>query len=152
MRDRNGIGASEHSSEKYLRLDLVCHSTKFSDSCKHQYCLEHHCLLEMQCKPHTFPVAIFYFIFIFYWLFNKCLFCWCLLLLYWRCTVTFTKVFAIYHSWIHPLSSFSFSLPSWNSFNRSHFSIFIHEYIIFPPYSPPAPFPYILPPHTGVNS
>jgi hypothetical protein len=24
-----------------------------------------------------------------------------------------------------------------NNFNRSHFSIFIHEYIIFPPYSPP---------------
>jgi hypothetical protein len=25
---------------------------------------------------------------------------------------------------------------SWNSFNRSHFSIFIYEYVIFPPYSP----------------
>jgi hypothetical protein len=28
------------------------------------------------------------------------------------------------------------SLYSWNSFNRSHFSIDIHVYIIFPPYSP----------------
>jgi hypothetical protein len=36
---------------------------------------------------------------------------------------------------------------SWNSFIRSHFSIFINEYRIFPPYSPPTPFPYILPPH-----
>jgi hypothetical protein len=25
---------------------------------------------------------------------------------------------------------------SWNSFSKSHFSIFIHEYIMFPPYSP----------------
>jgi hypothetical protein len=36
---------------------------------------------------------------------------------------------------------------SWNSFNRSHFSIFIHVYI-FPPYSPS----YKLPLTTGTNS
>jgi hypothetical protein len=35
------------------------------------------------------------------------------------------------------------SSHSYNSFNRSHSSIFIHEYIIFPPYSPPTPFAYI---------
>jgi hypothetical protein len=34
-----------------------------------------------------------------------------------------------------------------SSFNRSHFSIFIHEYVIFLPHSPSytPPFPYILP-------
>jgi hypothetical protein len=36
---------------------------------------------------------------------------------------------------------------SWNSFNMSHFSTFIHnKYIVFP-----IPFPYILPPPTGTN-
>jgi hypothetical protein len=34
------------------------------------------------------------------------------------------------YSWIHPLPH------SWNSFNRSHFSIYIHVYTIFPPYLP----------------
>jgi hypothetical protein len=52
--------------------------------------------------------------------------------------VTFTKVLTTYQSRIHllhhsPLSSF---LHSWDSFNRPHFSIFIHEYIIFLPHSP----------------
>jgi hypothetical protein len=41
--------------------------------------------------------------------------------------VTFTKVLTIH------LSSFP---PSWNSFNSSHFSIFIYEYLIFPLFSP----------------
>jgi hypothetical protein len=52
--------------------------------------------------------------------------------------VTFTKALTIYHSWIHPLHhSLIPPFPhSWNSFNLSHFSIFIHEYIIFPLYSP----------------
>jgi hypothetical protein len=50
--------------------------------------------------------------------------------------VTFTKVLMIYHS-ESPPPSFSFiPLPhSWNSFNRSHFSIFIHENIIWPSHS-----------------
>jgi hypothetical protein len=58
--------------------------------------------------------------------------------LYWGYIVIFTNDLTIYHSWIHslhhsPLSS----LPhSWNSFNRSHFSIDIHACIIFPSYSP----------------
>jgi hypothetical protein len=39
----------------------------------------------------------------------------------------------------------------WNSFNRSHFSIFTHEYRIFPQHSPTTPFPYILPPSTVAN-
>jgi hypothetical protein len=48
-------------------------------------------------------------------------------------------------------SSFSFiSSLSWNSFNRSHFSILIHEYIVFPPHSPPVPFLISSPP-TGNN-
>jgi hypothetical protein len=58
-----------------------------------------------------------------------------ILLLYWGYVVTFAKVLRIYHGWIHPLhhSTLSphFHSHSWNSFNRSHFSFFIHEYIIF---------------------
>jgi hypothetical protein len=76
-------------------------------------------------------------------------------LLYWWHIVTFTKVLTIYHSWIHPPHhSPLFSSPhSWNSFSRSHFSIFIHEYVIFPPHSPSytlSLFPYI-PPPAGTN-
>jgi hypothetical protein len=43
-----------------------------------------------------------------------------------------------YHSWIHPLhqSPLSPSPHSWNSFNSSHFSIYINVYTIFAPYSP----------------
>jgi hypothetical protein len=55
-----------------------------------------------------------------------------ILLLYWGYIVTFTKVLTIYHSWIHP-SIILLILYSWNSFNRSHFSIFIL-------FSPPSPF------------
>jgi hypothetical protein len=40
---------------------------------------------------------------------------------------------------------------SWNSFNRSHFSIFIHEYRIFPHIHPLSPLPYILPLPTGIK-
>jgi hypothetical protein len=74
--------------------------------------------------------------FLFYWGF-LCIFFSLILLLYWEYLVIFTKVVTIYHCWIHllhhyPLSSFP---HSWRSFKRSHFSIFIHEYIIFPPYS-----------------
>jgi hypothetical protein len=55
-----------------------------------------------------------------------------------RYSVAFTKVLSLYHSWIHPLhhSPLSCILPFLESFNRSHCSIFIHEYIIFLPYSP----------------
>jgi hypothetical protein len=61
-------------------------------------------------------------------------------ILCWECIVTFTKSLAIYHGWTHPfqhspLSSFH----SWNSFNWSHFSIYIHVYRIFPPYSSSKP-------------
>jgi hypothetical protein len=50
-------------------------------------------------------------------------------------------------------SVFSLKTPphSWDSFSRSHISIFIHEYIKLPPYSPPTPFPYSLTPPTGAN-
>jgi hypothetical protein len=72
-------------------------------------------------------------------------------LLYWGYIVTFTKFLTIYHSRIHPLHHYSLSpYPySRNSFNRSHFSIHIHVYRIFLPYSPSKPFPYFLPPPTG---
>jgi hypothetical protein len=59
----------------------------------------------------------------------------------WGYIVAFTKaltMYQIYHTWIHllhhsPLSS----LPhSWNSFNRSYFSIYVHVYTVFAPYSP----------------
>jgi hypothetical protein len=53
--------------------------------------------------------------------------------------VAFTKVLTIYQ--IHTLeftpphhSPLSLS-HSWNSFNRSHFSIYIHVYTVFAPYS-----------------
>jgi hypothetical protein len=53
----------------------------------------------------------------------------------WGYIVTFTKVVTIYHSWIHPTPiKFLYfpSLHSWNGkLNRCHFSIYIHEYIIF---------------------
>jgi hypothetical protein len=56
--------------------------------------------------------------------------------LYWGYNGTFTEVRTIYHSWINPLhhSPLSPFSHSWNSFNRSYFSIYIHVYIIFPPY------------------
>jgi apolipoprotein N-acyltransferase len=52
----------------------------------------------------------------------------------------------------HP-PSFSFILPLpfylphfWNSFKRYHFSIYIHVYTVFAPYSPSTPFLHLLPP------
>jgi hypothetical protein len=52
--------------------------------------------------------------------------------------VTFTKFLTIFHSRIQPLHySPLFPVPhSWISFKRSHFSIYIYVYRIFPPYSP----------------
>jgi hypothetical protein len=42
--------------------------------------------------------------------------------------------------------SFSFIYPhSWSSFNRSHFSIYMHVYLLFPPYSPSYTFSLYLP-------
>jgi hypothetical protein len=61
-----------------------------------------------------------------------------LLLFYWRYIMTFTKVLKIYHSWI---PSFCIHPHSWNNFIRSHFSIYIHVYIIFQQYSPSYNFP-----------
>jgi hypothetical protein len=60
------------------------------------------------------------------------------LLLCWGCIVTFTTVLTVYHNWIHPLHHllYSPSSHSWNSFNKCHFSTFIHVYIIFPNHSP----------------
>jgi hypothetical protein len=58
-------------------------------------------------------------------------------LLYWGYIMTFTKVLTIYLSWIYPsiILPYPPSADSWNSFNRSHFSIFVYEYIIVPLYS-----------------
>jgi hypothetical protein len=53
--------------------------------------------------------------------------------------VGFTKVltiYQVYHSWIHPLHLSPLSPPHpWNSFNRSHFSIYIHVCTVFGLYS-----------------
>jgi hypothetical protein len=54
--------------------------------------------------------------------------------------VAFTKVvilYQIHHTWIHPLHQSPLSLfpHSWNSYNRSSFSIYIHMYTIFTLYS-----------------
>jgi hypothetical protein len=77
-----------------------------------------------------------------------------ILLLHWGYIVTFTKVLTIYHSWIYPLYHSPLSPLShfWNSFNRSHFFIFINEYIISPPYSPSYTLSLYLLPPTGTNA
>jgi hypothetical protein len=64
------------------------------------------------------------------------------LLFYLGYIVTFPEVLTTYHIWIHLLShSLLHLLPhSWNSFNMSYFSIFIHEHIIFPKLHLPIPF------------
>jgi hypothetical protein len=69
--------------------------------------------------------------------------------------MAFTKVlimYQIYHTWIHCLHySPLFPLPhSWNSFNRSHFSIYIYVYPVFVPYSPSYTH-FLHPPHNGTN-
>jgi hypothetical protein len=69
-----------------------------------------------------------------------------LLMLYLGYMVRFVQMLTIYHSWIHPSIIFLYPLPhSQNSFNRSHFSIFIHECLIFHHIHLPTLFPYILP-------
>jgi hypothetical protein len=60
--------------------------------------------------------------------------CIIILLLCWEYIVTFTKVLTMYLTLIH-LITLLYPSSSYNSFNRFHFSIFIHEYIIFLPYS-----------------
>jgi hypothetical protein len=74
------------------------------------------------------------------------------LLLHWGYIVTFTKVLILCRSWIHPLNHSPLSLHShsWDSLNRTHCSIFIHEYIRFPPYNLLHPF-LVSPPYTGAN-
>jgi hypothetical protein len=57
-------------------------------------------------------------------------------LLCWVYNVAFTKVltiYQIYHTGIHSLhhSPLSLSPHSWSSFNRYHFSIYIHVYTEF---------------------
>jgi hypothetical protein len=71
------------------------------------------------------------------------------MLLYWGFIVTFTNILTVYHSWTHPSILLLYLTPhphSWNSFNMSHFFIFIHECIIFHHIHPPIPCPYVLPP------
>jgi hypothetical protein len=74
------------------------------------------------------------------------------LLLYWGYIVAFTKVLTMYHSWIHSFHHSPLSpLPSFltqNKINRSYFSIYIHVYTVFAPYSPShTPSPHPLPSH-----
>jgi hypothetical protein len=57
-------------------------------------------------------------------------------------------IYQIYNTWIHhphPHSPLSPYPHSWNSFNRSQFSIYTHMNRVFVPYSPPIPFLHILP-------
>jgi hypothetical protein len=56
---------------------------------------------------------------------------------FWHLQMVLT-MYPIYHTGIHPLndSPSSPSTHSRNSFNRYHFSIYIHVYTIFSPYSP----------------
>jgi hypothetical protein len=58
---------------------------------------------------------------------------------------TFTNVLMMYLRFTSP------SFPFIPLFNSSHCSVFLHEYTIFPLYSPPSPFPYILPTPTATN-
>jgi hypothetical protein len=60
------------------------------------------------------------------------------LLLYWGYIVTFTKVSHYIILEFTPLCHFSLSLlpPFLEQFQQVSFPIFIHEYTIFPPYSP----------------
>jgi hypothetical protein len=96
-------------------------------------------------------------------LFNKLLLLFCnlffpffLLLLCCGYIVAFTKalrIYQMYHIWIHPLHHSPLSLlpPFLDSFNKTHFSIYIHVYTIFVLYLPS----YRLSPHsphpTGTN-
>jgi hypothetical protein len=87
--------------------------------------------------------------------------CVCVLLLYWGYTVTFTKrdsVILFYSTspLIPEIVSTGLSFPftcmcTCTMFQQVSFSIYIHVYIIFPPYSPSYTFPCILPPPIGIN-
>jgi hypothetical protein len=77
-----------------------------------------------------------------------------LFLLRWEYLVTFIRVLTIYHNWTPPsiILLYSPSPYSWNSFSRSHFSIYRHEYTIFPLFSPSYTLSLCPPPPTGTNS
>jgi hypothetical protein len=49
------------------------------------------------------------------------------------------------NTWVHPLHHFSLSC-SWDSFNRSHFSIYMHAYTVCTPHPPSHTFPHLHPP------
>jgi hypothetical protein len=74
----------------------------------------------------------------------------------WGYIVSFINVLIIYQTyfiWIHSLHQ-SPLLPSphyWNSFNRYHFSIYIHVYTVFAPCSPFHTFLPLLPLVTGTK-
>jgi hypothetical protein len=62
----------------------------------------------------------------------------------WGYIVAFSEIltiYHIYHTWIHLLhhSPLSLSTHAWDSFNRFHFSMYIHMYTVFAPYSPHPP-------------
>jgi hypothetical protein len=66
------------------------------------------------------------------------------------CIMTFSKVLTMCLKYTPSMILNFIPFPLLRSFSRSHFSIFIHEYTIFPPYSPPIPFSLFSPP-TGSN-
>jgi hypothetical protein len=125
------------------------------------------------CCPHWRQVALFFvffsrvfivlyylfiYLFIYLFYFRKMNFFFLLFKNYcaeWRYIVAFTEVltiYQIYHTWIHPFHHFPLHPPhSWNSFNRYHFSIYIHVYTVFAIYSPSHTLSLPPPPPTGTS-
>jgi hypothetical protein len=105
-------------------------------------------------QSSTYIWKVFMYAFEFYKYFLTCCFYFYLksfyfifisILLNWRYIVILAKVLTIYLNLFPQLFPLSLLPSSQNSFHRSHFSIFIPEYRIFPPYSSSSPFPYVLP-------
>jgi hypothetical protein len=73
----------------------------------------------------------------------------------WVYIVISTKVliiYQIYHTWIHPLHRSPLFPCSRNSFNRYHFSFYIHVYTVFALYLPSYTLSLPPPPPIGTNS
>jgi hypothetical protein len=85
----------------------------------------------MRAQPSS-PNCLFFktfFIMLFIYLFIYC----CAGSTLWHLQKVLQCILVVHPLHHSPLSSLS---HSWNSFNRSHCSIYIHEYIILLPYSP----------------
>jgi hypothetical protein len=117
---------------------LVCTSERF-------VCIDVHSWKYRDSRGRTRKVMKKFFVYIFLFL-----------LLCLGYIAAFTKVltiYQIYHTWICPLHHFPLSPPlhSWNSFNRSHFSLTFMCTQQLHCTHPPTPFPHFLPYPTGTN-